>query len=43
MPIDNIGHSIYNKISDEKKIRLDYDYEKFKDELQKELEKRREQ
>ena len=43
MSIDNVGKKIYNKISDEKKIRLDYDYEKFKEELQKELEKRREQ
>lgn len=43
MPMDNIGKSIYNNISQEKKIRLDYDYEKFKEELQKELEKRKEQ
>lgn len=43
MPMNNIGKSIYDNISQEKKIRLDYDYEKFKEELQKELEKRREQ
>ncbi len=43
MPMDNVGKSIYDSISQEKKIRLDYDYEKFKEELQKELEKRREQ
>lgn len=43
MPMENIGKSIYDNISQEKKIRLDYDYEKFKEELQKELEKRKEQ
>ena len=41
MPIENVGKSIYDKVSDDEKIRLDYDYEKFKDELQKEIEKKR--
>jgi hypothetical protein len=41
MPTENVGKSIYNKVSDDEKIRLDYDYEKFKDELHKEIEKKR--
>lgn len=43
MPADNVGKSIYDKINSEQKLRLDYDYEKFKEELQKELEKRNQQ
>jgi len=43
MPIENISRSLYDQISSEKKIRLDYDYEKFKEELLKEIEKQREQ
>jgi hypothetical protein len=43
MPMENVGKSIYDNVSQEQKIRLDYDYEKFKEELQKELEKRRAQ
>ena len=43
MPIENISKSIYDKVSQEKKIRLDYDYDKFKEELQKEIEKRQNQ
>ena len=41
MPIDNIGKSVYDKVSEDEKIRIDYDYEKFKEELQKEIEKRK--
>jgi len=40
MPVENVGKNIYNEITNEEKIRLDYDYEKFKEELQKELEKK---
>lgn len=41
MPIDNIGKSVYDKLSEEKITRLDYEYEKFKEELQKEVEKQK--
>jgi hypothetical protein len=43
MSVENVGKSVYDEISNEKKIRLDYDYEKFKEELQKEIEKRKDQ
>ncbi len=43
MPVENISKSIYDEVSKEKKTRLDYDYEKFKEELQKEIEKRQDQ
>ena len=43
MSVENVGKSVYDEISNEKKIRLDYDYEKFKEELQKEIEKLKDQ
>lgn len=41
LPIENIGKSIFDNISKDDKIKLDYDYDKFKEEMQKELEKQR--
>ena len=41
LPVENIGKSIFDNISKDDKIKLDYDYEKFKEEMQKELEKQR--
>jgi hypothetical protein len=43
MPVENVGKELQKSVSNEKKIRLDYDYEKFKEELQKEIEKKKNQ
>ena len=43
MPVDNVGKSIYDKVSNEEKIRLDYEYEKFKEEMINEIERRKAQ
>ena len=43
MPVENVGKELQKSVSNEKKIKLDYDYEKFKEELQKEIEKRKNQ
>ena len=43
MPVDNVGRSIYDQVSNEEKIRLDYEYEKFKEEMIKEIERRKAQ
>lgn len=39
MPIENISRSIYDKVLEEKQIRLDYDYEKYKEKMIEEIER----
>jgi hypothetical protein len=39
LPIDSMLNPIYNKISSDKELKIDYDYEKFKKTFEEEMQK----